>query len=98
MREEDREHLREQPVLVLDRFRPRGDRVGQLEVQRRVNDPGAAVAAPLAGVRGGALERLAQVVEEDVDRRLRELARPLLGGRVEGDVDTLEPVALELAP
>ena len=29
-REEDAEHLREQPVLVLDRLRPRGDRVGAL--------------------------------------------------------------------
>ena len=45
----------------------------------------------------GAQPGLAQVVEEEVDGRVRELARPLLRGRVEGDVDALEAVALELA-
>ena len=96
--EEDREHLGEQPVLVLDRLRPRGDRVGQLELERRRRDDARAVRAHLVRRALGAHARLAQVVEEEVDGRVRELARPLLRRRVEGDVDALEAVALELAP
>ena len=40
---------------------------------------------------------LAQVVEEDVHGRLGELPRPVARRGVEGDVDALEAVPLELA-
>ena len=40
--------------------------------------------------------RLAQVVEEQVDRRLGELAGPVARRSVERDVHALEAVALEL--
>ena len=97
VREQDREHLRQQPVLVLDRLRPRGDREGQLELERRRRDDRGAVGAHLVGRALGAQPGLAQVVEEEVDGRVRQLARPLLRGRVEGHVDALEAVAPELA-
>jgi hypothetical protein len=84
-------------VLVLDRLGPRADRVGQLELERRRRDERVAVAPVLGGSGLRALGRLAQVVEEQVDRRARELARPLLRGRVERDADALEAVAAELA-
>ena len=47
---------------------------------------------------GRSVSRLAQVVEEEVDGGLGELAGPLPGGRVERDLDAVEAVPLELAP
>ena len=51
-----------------------------------------AVGAVLAPVGRAELVRLAQVVEEEVDRRARELARPVARRRVERDLDAVEAV------
>jgi hypothetical protein len=56
-----------------------------------------AVAAVLAPVRRAEVVRLAQVVEEQVDRRAGELARPVARGRVERHLDAVEAVPAELA-
>jgi hypothetical protein len=95
--EEDGQHLREQPVLVLDRLRPRGDGVGDLEAHRRRRRHVRPVDAHVARAGLGLAEVLAQVVEEEVDRRRGELGRPVAGGRVERDLHALEAVVLQLA-
>jgi len=97
VREQDRQHLREQAVLVLDRLRPCRHGVGDLEPHGRRRGHHRAVDPDVARRRLRLAEVLAQVVEEEVDRRRGELGRPVRRRGVERDLDALEPVALELA-
>jgi hypothetical protein len=71
---EDRHDLRQEPMLVLDRLRPRRHRVRALEHQRRPRLERAAVLALFLDHAMAVLGGLAQVVEEDVDRRRGKLA------------------------
>ena len=95
VREEDREHLGEQTVLVLDRLGPRRDGVGQRESQRGRDHEGAF--SRHSGGTGRAVARLADVVQKEVDARAGQLARPLPRRRIERDLDALEAVALQIA-
>ena len=94
---EDREHLREQAVLVLDGLRPGRDRVGDLHHQRRRPLDATRRRRAARPARRAVLLGLAHVVEEQVHGRRRELPGPFAGRRVERDLDALEAVALELA-
>ena len=83
-------------MLVLDGLGPRRDRVRRLESQVGRRDGRATVAAMLAAGDVRLLDRLAQVVQVEADRRTGQLSGPVARRRVERDVDALKPVMLEL--
>jgi hypothetical protein len=101
-RERIPEHRREQPMLVLGSLRPRGDEIRDPEEPWRLSalDHDAIVVADLLEHHLASCVIFADVVQEDVDRRVAELARPFLGRSVELEIDprsvhhvTLEQIA-----
>ena len=83
-------------MLVLDGLGPGGDGICRLQPQVRRRDGRATVAALLASRDVRLLERLAQVVEVEADRRTGQLPGPFARRRIERNVDALESVVFQL--
>src|SRR5205807_9591584 len=83
-------------MLILDRLGPGGDGIRRLEPQVRRRDSRATVAALLAPGDVRLVERFAQVVQVDADRRTGQLPGPFARRRIERNVDALEPVMFQL--
>ena len=78
-------------MLVHDKGGPYGDQVRQINAHGRAPDGtrGFVVGAGEGAFTAAQLMILADVVEKQIDRRLRELSRPIFVRHLELDVDVL---------
>ena len=84
-------------MFVLDLPGPCGHRERHVDAKGRAQFLVDTVRLHFAPLDRAHVLGLAKVVEEETDRRRRELGRPLLVGRIEGDLDSVETVRTELA-
>src|SRR5690348_3245939 len=94
MPEQRRQHAPDQRLLVLDRAAEGADHVAQVEAARRHAVDRLAVGAPGVHVRLAQVGVLLDVEQEEVDGGRDQRVDPLLGGGLEGNLDTWWHLAL----